>query len=123
MRYVVGLMMVLSPPFGLLCIGIAVRGLWTTWRRRLFLRPATGIIIGVKQEPGIGDVESGGQPGYRPIQRCTTETGEVRQFLSESGYTSSTSHYRRGMELRVLYDPDSVLPPRINSWFALSLAG
>jgi hypothetical protein len=52
MRYVVGLMIDLSQLFGLLSIGIAVRALWTTWRRRPFLRSATGTIIGVKQEAG-----------------------------------------------------------------------
>src|SRR5262249_21001758 len=119
MRYVVGLMMVLSQLFGLMCIVIAVRELWTTWRRRPFMRSATGIIVGVKQEPTIGSVEFESQPGYRPILRYTTETGEVRQFVSESGWTGRKSHYSRAAQLPVLYDPDGVLPPRINSWFAL----
>jgi hypothetical protein len=119
MRYVLGLMIVSAPLVGLLFILVGVRGLWTTWRRRPLLRSAVGIIIGVRKDRAIGKDGPDLEWRYRPILRDTTETGEVREFVSETGQIGSASPYREGTQLSVLYDPGGVLPPRINSWFAL----
>jgi hypothetical protein len=121
MRYVVGLMIVLSPLVGLFFIVAGVRGIWTTWKRRPFLRSADGIIVGIKTESVINDDSSSSelQLSYRPILRFTTERGEVQEFVSEMGKIGSESPYRKGDRLPVLYDPDGVLPPRIDSWFTL----
>jgi hypothetical protein len=81
---------------------------------------AGGVVIGVKVDHTI---DSGPGPeqeqGFRPILRYTTETGEVRQFVSETGQVGSESPYRMGTHFPVFYDPDDVLPPQIDSWFAL----
>jgi hypothetical protein len=119
MRYVVGVLIVFAPLFGLVFIVVGVRGLWTTWKRRPFLRPADGIIIGVQEERVTDDDGHDQEWKYRPILRYTTETGEVKEFVSETGQIGRESPYREGTQLPVLYDPDGVLPPRINSWFAL----
>jgi hypothetical protein len=119
MRYIVGLMIIFTPLFGLLFIGAGVAGLRTTWRRRRFLQSADGIIIGVEVDDTLSDDGPVDQWAYRPILRYTTSTGETREFVSEVGEIHSKSPYVKGSQLPVLYDPDGVLSPRINSWFAL----
>jgi hypothetical protein len=121
MRYVVGLMIVFIPVGGLFCIVAGVRGLWTTWRRRAFLRAAEGIIVGIKTEPVINDDSTSSelQRSYRPILRFTTEEGEVHEFVSALGKIGTEPPYRKGDRLPVLYDPDGVLPPLVDCWFAL----
>jgi hypothetical protein len=114
-------MIVLSPLVGLFLIVAGVRGLCTTWKRRPFLRSAEGIVVGIKTESVINDDSTSSelQLAYRPILRFTTERGEVREFVSEMGKIGSESPYRKGDRLPVLYDPNGVLQPLIDSWFAL----
>jgi len=116
MRYVIGLMIVYFPLIGLLFTVAGVRGLSTTGRRRPLLRSADGIIIGVQEDRLTGDGWSDQEQEwlYRTILRYTTERGEVREFVWETGQIGSGSPYREGAQLPVLYDPDGVLPPRIN---------
>jgi hypothetical protein len=121
MRYVVGLTIVLSPLIGLFLIVAGIRGIWTTWKRRPFLRSADGTIVGIKAESVTNDDSSSSelQLSYRPILRFTTERGEVQEFVSQVGKIGSESPYHIGDRVPVLYDRDGVLPPRIDSWFAL----
>jgi hypothetical protein len=119
MRYVVGLMIVVIPLVGLFLIVGTVRRLWTTWKRRPYLRSAEGTVVGVKTDPSNDMDSSEPQQRYRPIIGFTTEKGEYRQFVAETGKIASESPYRRGDQLRVLYDPDGVLEPLIHSWVAL----
>jgi hypothetical protein len=119
MRYLVGLMIVFSPLVGAFLIVNGVRRLYTTWKRRPFLRSAEAVVVGTKTKP-VSDMDSSEpQQSYFPILQFTTERGELRQFVSETGKIASESPYRRGDRLPVLYDPDGVLQPLRDSWYAL----
>jgi hypothetical protein len=43
----------------------------------------------------------------------------VREFVSETGKVGSESPYHALTKLPVLYDPEGILPPQIDSWFEL----
>jgi hypothetical protein len=121
-KYVLGLMLVVFPLCGAVLIVAGIQGLWTTWRRRPFLRSALGTIVAVERRPAPGRTETywkGPYIAYQPIVRFTTESGEVREFRSPAGKIGRSPMYRIGATLPVLYDPDEVLPPTIDSWFAL----
>ena len=122
MKYVVGLMLVGFPLCGAVMILAGVQGLWTTWRRRPFLRSAVGTIVAIEQRPAINSADTHQMrpdTAYQPILRFRTESGEVKQFRSAAGKLGRSSPYRIGTTLSVLYDPDEVLPPTLDSWFAL----
>jgi hypothetical protein len=119
MRYLVGLMIVFSPLVGVFFIMKGVRRLYTAWRRRPFLKSAEAVVVGTKTK-SVSDMDcSEPQHLYRPILQFTTERGELRQFVSETGKIASESPFRRGDRLPVLYDPDGVLQPLPDSWYAL----
>ena len=56
---------------------------------------------------------------YQPILRYQRASGEVRQFIWETGRIATESPYHQGDQLPVLYDPDGVLSPRIKSFYSL----
>src|SRR5262249_16057573 len=118
MRYVVGLMLlVFSLPR--VWVGAAgLRGLWMTWRRRPFLKSAVGRIVSLRKHVSVSD-EDGSTIVNLPVVRFTTESGEVKQFASQIGSAADNSKYRVFDTLPVLYDPDHVLPPKIDSWITL----
>jgi hypothetical protein len=122
MKYILGLMLIVFPLSGVVVILSGLRGLWTTWMRRPFLQSAVGTVIGIEKRHAIGSSDgSVSQPdtAYSPILRFTTESGDVREFRSPTGQLGDSSPYTVGMTIPVVYDPDDILPPAINSWFAL----
>jgi hypothetical protein len=122
MKYVLGLMLIAFPLCGLLMILVGVRGLWKTWSRRPFLRSAVGKVVKIEQCRAIGSGDesvSNPDTAYYPILQFTTESGKVREFRSPAGQLGNSPPYTLGMTIPVLYDPDDILPPAINSWFAL----
>jgi len=122
MKYVLGLMLIAFPLGGVVVILSGLRGLWATWMRRPFLRSTVGEVVAVEKRRALssGD-ESASQPdtAFYPILRFTTESGTVREFCSATGQIRDSSPYTLGMTFPVLYDPDDLLPPTIDSWFAL----
>jgi hypothetical protein len=143
MESVLWLMLVGCSLAGAVHILAGVRGLWTTLRRRPYLRSAFGTIVAIEVGPALSDPDSDApSTASFPILRFRTESGEVKKFRSAVGQVGRspayrvgriTLHlwsasadrlkrspkYRIGMTLPVLYDPDEVLPPTIDSWFAL----
>jgi hypothetical protein len=146
MEYVLWLMLVGFSLAGAVHILAGVRGLWTTLRRRPYLRSAVGTIVAIQVGPAISDPDSDApSTASFPILRFRTESGEAKKFRSALGQVGRspawrigtkpgiTMHfsrasadrlkrspkYRIGMTLPVLYDPDEVLPPTIHSWAAL----
>jgi hypothetical protein len=118
MRYVVGLMLVV---FALLGVGMSVaglRGLWRTWRRRPFLKSAVGRIVSL-QKNAVFAGEGGSTTVNLPVVGFTTESGEVKQFASQIGSAEGNAKYRVFDPVPVLYDPDEILPPVIDSWMTL----
>src|SRR5579863_7750696 len=114
MKYVLGLMLIAFPFCGGLVFLYGVRGLWTTWMRRPFLRSAVSKVVAVETQRAIGSTDdSPSQPStaYYPILRFTTESGEVREFRSSAGKLGDSSPYTLGTTIPVLYDPDGILPP------------
>jgi hypothetical protein len=122
MKYVLGLMVVVFPLCWAVMILAGIKGLWTTWRRRSFFRSAVGSIVAVEKRHLPSTTESywtGSYTAYQPIVRFTTESGEVKEFRSAAGKLGRSPMYRIGTTLLVLYDPDEVLPPTLDPWFAL----
>jgi hypothetical protein len=118
MRHVLGLALIGFSLCGLMTFFAGIRGLWSTWRRRAFLRSAVGEVIKVEMEhenfSDSGTVES----VYTPVLRFKTASGEVKKFRSAFGFGPS-SPYKVGMTIPVLYDPDDVIPPMIDSWVTI----
>jgi hypothetical protein len=115
-------MLIVFPLCGAVMILAGVQGLWTTWRRRPFLRSAVGTIVAIETRhvPSRTDTYwTGPYTAYQPIVRFRTESGEVKEFRSAAGKLGRSPMYRIGTTLPVLYDPDEVLPPTLDSWFAL----
>ncbi len=69
----------------------AIEGLWTTWRRRAFLRSAVGEVIRVEMHyPDFSDSEDSDDPVYTPVVRFKTASGEVKTFTSALSVGSSS---------------------------------
>ena len=92
-------------------------GLWITWRRRPFLRSAVGEVIEVQMHH-LGTPDSGDDSVYTPVVRFKTAPGKVKTFRSALS-VGSPSKYKVGMTIPMLYDPDDVIPPRIDSWMTI----
>src|SRR5262249_30462061 len=118
MRYLIGLGLVAFSLCGLMTWLAGIRGLWSQWRRRAFLRSAVGEIISLKRSEVSSSDSSTAASVYHPVLRFKTASGEVKTFLSPFG-TGPSPKYKVGMTIPVLYDPDNVLPPMIDSWFAI----
>jgi len=138
MRYMLGLFLVAGWLFGLILFFRGIRGLWTTWRRWASLRSAVGEVIGVEEETVQSDEYDVEYPVYTPVLRFKTASGEAKTFrpkwsfgpsavryktahgqfeASRSAFGSRrSSPYKVGMTVPVLYDPDGVIPPMIDSW-------
>ena len=102
---------------GPLVIRIAGARLWTTIVRWHHLVPVDGKVTGtVGDEPG----SSSDSPAIYPVVQFTTSTGEQREFRSDIG-SGSSSTYKVGMTLPVLYDPENIKPPVIDSWATIWL--
>jgi hypothetical protein len=122
MMYVLGLMLVVFPLCGAGMILAGVQGLWTTWRRRPFLRSALGTTVAIEKRPALDRTDryrTGPYTAYQPILRFRTESGAVQEFRSAAGLLGRSPTCRIGTTLPVRYDPDEVFPPTIDSWFAL----
>ncbi len=122
MKYLLGLMLIVFPVGGAFTFLTGVRGLWTTWWRRPFLLSAEGTIVATQQHRAIRSTHrhaSSPHTAYNPVLRFTTESGEVREFCSPAGQLGNSSPYTIGMAVPVLYDPDDILPPTIDSWSAV----
>ncbi len=123
MKYLVLLVLVVFPLAGAVMVVAGASGLWTTWQRRPFLRSAVGTVVSVETNPVSFPVDDEGRTksttAYRPVVRFTTESGEVREFVSKVSQLGDASMYRTGDTFRVLYDPVGILPPTLDSVFAL----
>jgi hypothetical protein len=118
MRYVLGLALIGFSLCGLMTFFAGIRRLWSTWRRRAFLRSAVGEVIKVEMEQvNLSDSSTVGSV-YTPVLRFKTASGEVKTFRSAFGFGPS-SPYKVGMAIPVLYDPDDVIPPMIDSWITI----
>jgi hypothetical protein len=114
MKYVLGLCLIGFSLFSLVTFFGALGGLWSRWRRRASLLSAVGEVIKVERGH-LNLSESGDDSVYTPVVRFKTASGEVKTFRSEFGFGPS-SPYKVAMEIPVLYDPDDVIPPMIDSW-------
>ena len=122
MKYVLGLMLIAFPLCGVLLILHAIRGLRRTWMRGPYLQSAVSTVVAVERQRAISSPDdSPSQPStaYYPILRFTTESGEVKEFRSSFGKLGDSSPYAIGTTIPVLYDLDGILPPVIDSWFAV----
>jgi hypothetical protein len=114
MVYMLWLMFVGCSIVGAASIHAGGEGLWITRRRRPFLRSAVGEVIEVQMHY-LGVPESGDDSVYTPVVRFKTAPGKVKTFRSALSI-GSPSKYKVGMTIPVLYDPDDVIPPMIDSW-------
>jgi hypothetical protein len=114
MEYMLWLMLVGCSLVGAASILAGGEGLWITWRRRLSLRSAVGEVIEVQMHH-LGTPDSGDDSVYTPVVRFNTAPGKVKTFRSALS-VGSPSKYKVGMTIPMLYDPDDVIPPRIDSW-------
>ena len=63
----------------------------------------------------LGTPDSSDDSVYTPVVRFKTASGKVQTFTSAVSVGSS-SRYKVRTTIPVLYDPDDVIPPRIDSW-------
>jgi hypothetical protein len=56
---------------------------------------------------------------YHPDLHFTTTASKVRQFRSPHGEDRLAAPYQPGAAVPMLYDPERVFPPMIDSWLAL----
>jgi hypothetical protein len=115
MEYALWVMLVGSSIVGAASIHAGCEGLWITWRRRPLLRSAVGEVIRVEMHHLNLDCDSGDDSVYTPVVHFKTAPGKVKTFRSPLSVGSSST-YKVGTTLPVLYDPDDVIPPMIDSW-------
>ena len=74
-------------------------------------------ILGVEQRTIAVREKSRTRYQYRnyPVIQFTRASGEQVTFTSETGDTGKESKYAEGQKIRVVYDPDRVLPPMIDN--------
>jgi hypothetical protein len=119
MEYALWVMLVGFSVVGATSILAGGEGLWITWRRRPFLRSAVGEVIRVEMHYlSTSDSDSGDDSVYTPVVRFKTASGEVKTFTSAVSVGSSST-YKVRMTIPLLYDPDNVIPPRIDSWMTI----
>lgn len=112
-------------------VGLALAGLFTIYLSvlRLFLMAtrcrrlvkAVGVIREIdKKSVHFSTHRLSGPPRFSfiPIIAFVKASGEQIEFRSEAGEYAATTKYRIGQSIDVLYDPDGVMPPMIDEWFA-----
>jgi hypothetical protein len=120
MRYVVGFMMFAFLLAGIGLVFAGVRELILKLRRMRYFRRATGSIVKVERERQMqqpdGFRHRTTQYRFFPVIKFTHLSGEEVVFKSATGDGGTTSKYRVGQRIAVVYDIDDRLPPMINSF-------
>jgi len=120
MRYVVGLMMLAFLLGGGGLILAAVREFVLKLYRLSYFRRAMGSVVRVERErqlpqPG-GFRHRRAQYRFFPVIKFKHLSGAEVVFRSEIGDGGTSSKYRVGQRIAVVYDVDDRLPPMINSF-------
>ncbi len=78
-----------------------------------------GKILGVEQRSIAVREKTRTRYDYRnyPVVQFTRASGEQITFTSETGDTGKESKYAEGQTIRIVYDPDRVLPPMLDNRF------
>lgn len=78
-----------------------------------------GTILGVEQRSIAKREKNRTRYQYRnfPVVQFTRASGEQVTFTSETGDIGKESKYAEGQTIRVVYDPDRVLPPMLDNRF------
>lgn len=122
MQIVVGSMLMLFALAGAALLVNAALELLRVMRRKHALVKATGVVREVVKEWHVGDgsqKKSGGlsRRNYRffPVIEFERANGVKTRFKSSIGDTGAQTRYQVGQQLPVLYDPQDVLEPMIDT--------